>query len=286
MKRIRKHLILTFLFFGTRALAAASVEPPRIDYAEAYGECTKAMHVGAEQALAKCEAPARAGITGAQYVMGALLTNRNSADDMTRGVEWLEKAVAGGSPAAAHHLASILMQRSDDASVSRGRSLFKSAACAGYPPALEELNAAGAAQQSLSCASSPDTDFAGDWSLAMKWDKTAPAKTVESYRVSIAGGTARVYAQSDGKWIEVKPGKFTMSQQDQSLTISVTDTGWDFDGKWIESWTIQLMRVSADEAAVAYLRTVNNPFLTSKFSWKTFATFAEGTATRIKRPAA
>jgi hypothetical protein len=275
---------LAFMFAARLLASTASTDTPPIDYSAAYGECTNAMHASVAEALAKCEQPALAGVPGAQYAMGALLTNRNSGEDMTRGIEWLEKAVAAGSPPAAYHLATLLAESKDEASISRGRELFKIAVCAGYPAALSALAKAGGSTDTMSCASSPEIDFSGDWSISLKWDKAAPAgATTESYRVSINAGRVSVYIQVNGKWVEVKPGRFTFAQQDQTVTVAATDTGWDFDGKWIESWTIQLMRTGTDQASVAYLRTVNNPFLPARFKWRTFATFAEGSARRIKQ---
>jgi hypothetical protein len=240
------------------------------------------MQAGVEEVLAKCEQPAQAGIPGAQFAMGVSLTGRRSGDDMTRGIEWLEKAVAAGSPPAAFHLATILLRRKDEPSISRGRELFKVALCAGYPDAVRAITKAGGSKDAVACAPSPETDFSGEWSISLKWDQAPGGASMESYRVSIHEGRANVSMKIDGRWTEIKAGKFTLTQQDQSLTIAATDSGWDFDGKWIESWTIQLMRTGADEASVAYLRTVNNPYLPSRFLWRTFATFAEGTARRNK----
>lgn len=255
-----------------------------IDYSAAYTECTAAVHKSPDEALRKCEAPARAGIVGAQYIMGALLVNRGTPADVATGTEWLEKAVAGGNPPAMFHLASLLLQQKDESAVSRGRELFKSAACAGYPEALDAVRNAGATVGQLSCPPAPERDFSGEWSVALQWNKTGPAKPATAtpdYRIAIAGQYVHVSMLLDGKWQEVKPGKFTLSQNDQTLTVAVSDSGWDFDGKWIESWTIQLMRTGDDEAAVAYLRTVNNPYLPPQLNWKTFSTFAQGTAKRI-----
>jgi hypothetical protein len=59
-------------------------------------------------------------------------------------------------------------------------------------------------------------------------------------------------------WIEVKPGQFTARQADDSLVISALDSGWDLDGKWVESWTIHLLRLSDQEAVINFVRTVNS----------------------------
>jgi hypothetical protein len=258
---------------------------PTVDYSTAYQACTEALNRQPEDiadVLAKCEEPANGGVPGAEYAVGAMLVARNSGNDMTRGVEWLEKAVAAGSPPAAYHLAGVLVSKKTEESITRGRELFKYAVCAGYPPALSELEREGVSKASISCAPDTDTDFTGEWIVSLRWDKKAPAVSTESYRVSIAGGTARVSMKIGGAWTEVKPGKFSLAQQEQSLTVSTMDSGWDSDGKWIESWNIQFMRTGADEATVAFLRTVNNPYLPPRFGWRTFSNFVEGTAHRVK----
>ena len=113
----------------------------------------------------------------------------------------------------------------------------------------------------------------------MKWDEKSD-RLMESYKVTIQGSAVRVFVKSDDEWIEAKPGKFTFTQLEQSATIAATDSGWDFDGKWIESWTLQFMRTGPNDAAVAYLRTVNNPNLPDQFNWRAFSSFAKGEAHR------
>ena len=281
-------MIAIAMFLAATTVAATKpAAPAKIEFSTAYGECTQAVQGSTDvaAALRKCEEPARQGVPGAQYVMGALLVNRGAPADMTAGIAWLEKAIASGSPAAAYDLATVLAARSDDAAASsRGRELFKSAVCAGYPPAVELLTSQGVSRDSMQCPQRPETDFSGEWLLSLKWDKAAPAgPEMESYRITVDAGTARVYYKDEKKqWVEAKSGRFVLAQDGETATISVRDIGWDFDGKWIESWTIQLMRTSAEEAAVAYLRTVNNVNLPAQFAWRTFATFAEGTARRVK----
>jgi hypothetical protein len=69
----------------------------------------------------------------------------------------------------------------------------------------------------------------------------------------------------------------------QSAAITAFDSGWDFDGEWIESWTIQLLRVGLDDARVSYLRTVNNPHMPAAISWRTFSSISEGSARRARK---
>lgn len=169
-----------------------------------------------------------AGIVGAQYIMGALLVNRGAPADVAAGTEWLEKAVAGGSPPAMFHLASLLLQQKDESALARGRELFRSSACAGYPEAVGAVRNAGASVDQLSCPPAPERDFSCEWSVTLRWDKTGPAKpatATASYRIVIGGHDVHVSTLIDGKWQEVKPGKLTLSQNDQTLTVAVRTAG-------------------------------------------------------------
>ena len=256
----------------------AAEEPP-IDYSDAYRACTKAVP---EDVLTKCEEPARAGIPGAQYVLGVAMINRGKGDDVAHGVEWLEKAVAAGSPNAAYHLATVLLEKNDEASAKRASELLRTSICAGYPQAIAAMNDAGVKREEITCPAASETDFTGDWMLHMKWDKPVPATPDTTYKLSIAKGAVQVSMEIGGTWTEIKKGEFAAAQTDESMTVAETDTGWDHDGKWIESWTFQLMRTGPDTASVAFMHTVNNPHLPARFRWKTASFFAQGTAERLK----
>jgi len=273
-------LVLT-VFLTPTLVADPSVDPA------AYGRCTDAVMKGStagNEALSLCEQPAKQGVPGAQYAMGALLVNRNGPGDMAAGIEWLEKAVASGSPPAAFHLASVLLSRSDETSVSRGRELFRSAVCSGYPQALAALKKQGVSAKDIPCSPSPDADFSGEWLMDLTFHHTAPSGTSKStLKITIDGRTVHVFMKRDDDWFEVKPGKFVISQVDESITVSATDSGWDFDGKWVETWHLALLRTASDEASVAYLRTVNNPYVPPSFSWRTFTTFGEGKAKKLHK---
>jgi hypothetical protein len=248
---------------------------------EAYSKCVEAAsgRDASADMIAVCEAPAKAGIPGAQYALGAALFARNQGGDRTAGVEWLEKSAASGSPAAQLVLAGILVQEDAPASKERGRELSKAAICAGYPPALDIAKQYGVSREKLGCAASPNTNFDGDWIADLKYTSAPMATTTQfSLKVTIAGGNARVFMKPGSDWSEVKPGSFKVRQLDETITVSVLESGWDFDGKWIETWTIHLQRLDASTAAMTYLRTVNNPHIPPALGWRTFTTFAEGTA--------
>lgn len=278
------HTMMPAMTVVLAALTFSSYAADQPDFSALYHACTEAyakVPQSAAEVLSKCEQAASAGVPAAQYVLGALLVNRSTPADIAQGAEWLEKAVGSGSVPAAYHLATILVQKSDEASQSRGRDLFNRAVCLGYPPALEALAEEGGSSESIQCTPPPNTDFGGEWIVAVKWDKASNTAPEDSYKINVDGTHARVFVRSGKDWLEVKRGKFAVQKHEQSLRVSATDEGWDFDGKWIETWTFDLLRTGANEAFVTYLRTVNNPYMPAHLSWQTFSDFAEGTARRI-----
>ncbi|GEM_PF-5029108 len=51
----------------------------------------------------------------------------------------------------------------------------------------------------------------------MRWDKSSPAKTIDSYQIAIQDGQAKVSILLNGTWKEVKPGRFVVTQKDETL---------------------------------------------------------------------
>jgi len=249
-------------------------------YQECVTSATKEDSVAADLIKA-CRLPAEAGVPGAQYAFGIGLIGRNEVGDRTSGIEWLEKAAASGNPAATFALGSVLLQEESPASVERGRVLFRQAVCTGYPPAVSALAQGGVARDKIGCLPATDEDFTGEWVADLKWVKIEPVgEGGPQMKLSFANDSVQVFMKSDSDWVEVKSGKFRVTQLEQSINVSSMDTGWDFDGKWIESWTIQLLRTAANEASLTFLRTVNNPHIPPALSWRTFSTVAEGKALR------
>ena len=249
-------------------------------YQECVTSATKADSVVADLIKA-CRLPAEAGVPGAQYAFGMGLIGRNEVGDRTAGIEWLEKAAASGNPAATFALGSVLLQEQSPASVERGRALFRQAVCTGYPPAVTALAQGGIARDKIGCRPAADEDFTGEWVADLKWVKSEPVgERGQQLKLRFANDTVQIFMKSDSDWVEVKSGKFRVTHMEQSINVSAMDSGWDFDGKWIESWTIQLLRTAANEASVTFLRTVNNPHIPPVLSWRTFSTVAEGKALR------
>jgi hypothetical protein len=238
----------------------------------------------ADEIIKACTESAEAGIPGAQYALGVGLLSRGQAGDRTRGLQWLEKTSATGHPAAALVLGSLLAQEESPASVERGRGFLQKAVCSGYPPAVSAFAQHGVSPDKLGCVRSADEDFSGEWLADLKWVKIEPFQAGgPQLKMVFEGNNVRVFMKSDSDWSEVKAGKFNVTHLEQSISVSALDSDWDFDGKWIESWTIQILRTGADEARVSFLRTVNNPHVPPELTFRTFSTLAEGKAKRSPR---
>lgn len=231
--------------------------------------------------LAACRASADAGVPGAQYIVGATLFSRNEAGDRTAAMELLEKATASGNPAAAFGFAGLLLQEQSAPSTERASALLRQSICAGYPPAIEVLQKQGLSPDQLKCEPAADADFTGEWVADLKWVKAEPVgETMPQLKLLFKDNDVQVFMKIGEGWQEIKPGRFKLTHAEQSITVSVIDTGWDFDGKWIEAMTIHLLRTGMDEASMSYLRTVNNAHVPNTFTWRAFSTIAEGKAHR------
>lgn len=280
-------LVLTCTVLAAH-LSAAEAKKPAMDLVK-YQACVTAAtseETTADQMIDACREPAEAGIPGAQYALGVGLFRRNQAGDRTAAMDWLEKSVATNSPPAALAFAGILLQEQTPASRERGLALFRQAACAGYPPALEVLEQQGGSREALGCEAATDEDFTGEWIADLKWVKLGvlgdSGEAGAQLKLAFAGDEVRVFMKGGSEWTEVKPGSFKVTHVQQSISVASLEPGWDFDGKWIEAWTIQMLRTGPNEAAITFLRTVNNPHLPSTLSWRTFSTLAEGKAQRAK----
>ena len=271
-------LLSTFLTFSAFGADPVSVET--------YGRCTTAVMAAKgdfDAALAACREPAEKGIPGAQYAMGAVLVNAAGGAASAEAVQWLEKAVAQGHPGAAYVLAGVLATKDAAANRERVSQLFQVAVCGDYPPALQEMTSVGLTKEKMQCPARTDVDFTGEWGGTLQWTKASPgAASGPELKVTIAEGKASVFMKHEGEWIEVKPGKFRVTQVQQTLVLSAMDSDSDFDGVWIEAWDIHLLRLNADEAQLSYLRTVNNRDMPASLTWRTFTTVAEG---RVRRAA-
>ena len=276
---LRLAALVAFVISAASLVAAEKAVTP--DDLKKYQECTAAatkQETTADQMIEACRQPAEAGIPGAQYAYGVGLLSRNQAGDRTAGIDWLEKSVASGNPAAAFVLADVLLQEDSPASQKRGRILVRQVVCSGYPPAVSALAAQGVTADKIGCSPAPDEDFTGEWIADLKWVKVEPAeKSGPQLKLIFSNDSVQVFMKSDSGWVEVKPGLFKITHMAQSISVSAMETGWDFDGKWIESWTILMLRTEADKASLSFLRTVNNPHVPANLGWRTFSTSPRAT---------
>lgn len=259
----------------------ATAEPSGFDIDE-YIDCQAVLvsdETPAPEAEATCLPSASYGVPTAQFALAFILYNNERSDD---GLSWLRRAADSGHPMAQYQLARILLQPNNQALHSHGKEYFRLAACAGLPQAQEYTNRFGTQPQ---CDDSIPKDFDGTWDAELAWVKhpTIDREPLR-LRITISDGTAQVYTMADNDWREVKPGKFQMQRLDETVIVSAIDSGWDQDGKWIESWTIQLLRVAPDKAVISHFRTVNNLQIPEFTGLKTFSTLAEGDASRTDSP--
>jgi hypothetical protein len=249
--------------------------------AAAYSRCTEAAtnpKTQPKEALAACSGPAAQGVPGAQYAMGAILLNSAKGEVSPEASVWLEKAIASGHAGAAYVLARLLTNKGQTADRARVTQLMILSACGGYKPALADFEKVNKTKEQLKCSPRADTDFSGEWSGAVKWSKSGPVSGADAstdVRIVIGQGQPRVFMKY-GDWREVKPGKWRLSQLEETMILSSLDSGSDFDGIWIEAWDFHLLRLNVDEAAVSYMRTVNNRDMPASLSWRTFTTTAQG----------
>jgi len=282
---LRFAALVAFVLNAASLFAAEKAVKP--DDLTKYHECTAAAtkeETTADQMIEACRQPAEAGIPGAQYAYGVGLLGRNQAGDRTAGIDWLEKATASGNPAAAFVLAGVLLQEESPASQERGRSLVRQVVCSGYPPAVSAFAAQGVTADKIRCSPAPDEDFTGEWIADLKWVKVEPVgEGGPQLKLIFSKDSVQVFMKSGSDWVEVKPGLFKITHIAQSINVSAMESNWDFDGKWIESWTILMLRTEADKATLSFLRTVNNPHVPADLGWRTFSTLAEGNAIRSNR---
>lgn len=279
MRIARRYLALAFVCSGF-SLHALAVSPDQ----EAYTQCVTTATSGkatVDEALAACSGPASRGATGAMYALGVLLSKSARATDRMASVSWLEKAANAGHALAAFRLAKANLDGASEAERATGTKWLRFAACSGYTPAEEMAKARGISAVMSDCPARALADFEGTWAgelAGLKADD--PVRLVQ---ISVRGNAVHVLTKATDKWIEVKAGKFTMSQLGPSLMITALDSGWDLDGQWIESWSFALLRLAPNEVFTTFTRSVNNPNLPTNLEWRFFTSVSEGRLLRQQK---
>ncbi|MRW93386.1 hypothetical protein GJ699_25685 [Duganella sp. FT80W] len=100
----------------------------------------------------------------------------------------------------------------------------------------------------------------GQWEGALRDLEPAAGGKTElelKVRLHIAGKKAQVFtAGEDGKWSEVKPGKFNVFQRNFSAVVLANDS-WDGDC-WDETWSFTVALDNANQLVTRFGRAVSN----------------------------
>jgi hypothetical protein len=277
---------------GLLAAAATLAGPARAqspDLLAAYETCIEGMVAAggaAADAIRACQGPAEAGITGAQFALGELLLREGPTRNPVAAFRWYRLAAERGNPAAQFALA-LMLGNGIGAAADRDAALgyLGKAYCAGYPLALTTIVEQEIDPNPFGCEARQPPPLDGTWSGELAWvHASSPAgrwKTDSlSFRLTIAGDAVTVEALQDGEWGEVKPGKFRLTRLKGNAVVFSLDDGWDFDGNWVEGWTINLAPVDEGTLAATWTRSVANLQTPESFDSRTFTAVAAGTFTR------
>jgi len=264
------------------ALVSSAFAAETVDPKAEYYRCTEAAttpKMDSKEAIAACRGPAGTGAPGAQYALALLLLKTAKDEVVPEATALLEKAAASGHAGAAYALAMLLDRKKDPALRERTGQLLRASACGDYPTALEALKIAGGTKEQLRCPPRADADFSGQWTGKLHWTIVSkPNNTEFEMKVVINGAAVSVFTQGEKDFVEVKPGKWRMTQLEQTAILTALDEGSDLDGVWIEAWDIHLLRISPDEAVINFIRAVDNRDMPASLSWKTFTVVAQGRA--------
>lgn len=251
---------------------------------EAYAACVQIVTSDApipEGAAETCERARQVGLPSADYALALVLLHAGPPERHGEAISLLEGAVASGHPGAALTLGASYLRSEDAAVRQRGLDHLDFAYCSGHPQAREIVQ--GWKDGSVpSCPESAALEMTGTWTASLAWATAQPGEGSQPPRlqVRLGGATAQVRIESDGKWIPVKDGSFTVTQLDGTAIVQSLDSGWDLDGEWVESWVVHLHRLDSARARMTLLRSVRNVHLPIDSEWKVFSNLAVGEATR------
>ncbi len=266
------------------------LEPPTADSAPAdplvgYNRCLElalAPDQSAGADLETCRVAAAGGIPGAQFILGQLLASGGEPEKMEQAAGWLAAAAASGHPGALFavgmlHLSGVGVEQD----TTRAGQFIRRAYCFGFPQAVDLMAEQGIAASEVDCSDAPPPagSLEGDWRGTLVWRATStPLEGPSGFevRVVIAAGEVQVFHREGDDWSEVKPGSFTLEVLDNTAVVRSLEAGWDFDGKWVESWTLYLLASAPGRARASFLRTVNNLHVPERFDFARFTAFAEG----------
>ena len=81
----------------------------------------------------------------------------------------------------------------------------------------------------------------------------------QTWRIAVQGETVRMFIQRDGKFLEIKPGKFRMIRDLNNTLIYSLDSGSDSDGPWIETEVWSILKKSPTTLGITFAGAINNP---------------------------
>ena len=98
-------------------------------------------------------------------------------------------------------------------------------------------------------------------------------------KIVVNGEESAVFVKENGKWDEVKPGKFTVTRHKTNAVILAIDSG---DNKhWVETWNISVTSKEPNVLLIYLVRVVNNYILYSGEETDRFTFIYSGTLKRV-----
>lgn len=86
--------------------------------------------------------------------------------------------------------------------------------------------------------------------------------------------------RQDGRWEEVKPGRFQLAGHRTNALVAAIDSARHSGGTWVESWAFNLIVMDTNRMQVLFSRQVNNMQLPTSRTDATFAVLGYGELTR------
>ena len=249
--------------------------------AKLYAQCLAYVQQDSvpEKAVKRCQPLANSDHPGALYAYGLILWNTKSGK-AEEALTVLRKAAEQDHPPARYFLAKIYQANNVTQATPSLEDHARSAYCAGYPEAQEfKTLLATAGSGEVACEEVTRSRFDGPWTGDLSFWSAPQEKPADGepfkFRLSIlADGTAKSQQWEGGTWVDLKT--LRAQEVDGILTLQSTEAGWDFDGKWVEHWSIQMLRIDDSRARVHWTRTVSNLHLPTDNPDKSFVMAAGG----------
>jgi hypothetical protein len=100
-------------------------------------------------------------------------------------------------------------------------------------------------------------------------------------KISVSKQTVQVHVLVDGRWREIKPGRFGITWLDTNAIISSISTGTMGDSVWVETWSFVATRLDGRRLEVSFHQQVNNKDVLRSHPSAAWGRIAFGTLERI-----